>query len=217
MPRWLSVLLGFVCPVVVFACNDDLVQEVGQDVCFSGKQWIGGRRGSPTMYPGRDCVGCHLENDGPQLMLGGTVYPYTTGDLMRIPSSITGEVPSVQTGEDCFGEPGQNIVITGADGQAFDLITNEAGNFFVEGNPEDLVKPFSAVLNWTSKTGNVQATPMLATFPSYGGCARCHTVGAMVYPPPGSPPDFEYSLDEKVSPPGSAIGMPGYLVPPRTP
>jgi len=169
------------------------------------------------MYPGRDCVGCHIENDGPQLMLGGTIYPYVETDLRQIPSPVTGEAPAVQTGEDCFGEPDQNIVITGADGQVFDLITNEAGNFFVEGNPEDLVKPFSAVLNWTAKNGNKQTTRMAATFPSYGGCARCHSVDAEAYPPAGTPPGFEYPLDQRVIALGSAIGMPGYLIPPRTP
>ncbi|HKO91394.1 MAG TPA: hypothetical protein VJU61_09590, partial [Polyangiaceae bacterium] len=60
MPRWLCLFLGLVCPAVVFACNDDVEQDVAQDVCWSGTQWIGGRRGSPHMYPGRDCVGCHL-------------------------------------------------------------------------------------------------------------------------------------------------------------
>lgn len=206
MPRWLSVLLGFVCPVVVFACNDDVEQEVPQDVCYSGTQWIGGRRGSPHMYPGRDCVGCHLENDGPQLMLGGTVYAYIEGDLAP-------KTPATQSGEDCFGEKDVNVQVTGADGQLFDLTTNEAGNFFVEGNPEDLVKPFRVKILWDSVAG-AEKTTVMGTTPSYGGCAHCHTVGLEPYPPRpmmGMPPTV-VPADEVVSPAGSKIGLPGNFV-----
>ena len=176
MPRWLSVLLVFVCPAVVFACNDDVEQEVAQDVCWSEKQWIGGRRGSPEMFPGRDCVGCHLENDGPQLVLGGTVYPYVLGNAELL--------NTLQTGEDCFGIEGQVVHIEGADGQVFEVTTNRAGNFFVEGSPADLVKPFTAYIDWIDPTtGNMQHTAMVRAFPSYGGCARCHTPGTQYYPP----------------------------------
>jgi hypothetical protein len=198
MPRWLSVLIVFVCPAVVFACNDDVEQEVPQDVCVTGTQWIGGRRGSPHMFPGRDCVGCHLENDGPQLMLGGTVYPYVESEL------ATSGLPP-QSGEDCFGVPDVNVQVTGADGQLFDLTTNRAGNFFVEGKPEDLVKPFKVVLNWTDTAGNVKQTPM-GTPPSYGGCAHCHTLGVTAY----TPMEGE-SKDKQVIDPRSKIGLVGNL------
>jgi len=197
MPRWLSVLLVFVCPAIVVACNDDVEQDVPQDVCVSGKQWIGGRRGSPHMFPGRDCVGCHLENDGPQLMLGGTVYPYVENEL-------AGE-GLAQTGEDCFGVAGVNVQVTGGDGQLFDLFSNEAGNFFVEGNPEELQKPFKVVLKWKNVDGNDQTTPMF-TQPSYGGCAQCHTLGVTAYTPME-----DESKDKQVIDVKSKIGLPGNL------
>jgi hypothetical protein len=206
MPRGLSLLLVFVCPTLVFACNDDVEQAVPEDVCYSGTQWIGGRRGSPHMYPGRDCVGCHIENDGPQLMLGGTVYAYTEGDLAPT-TTVT------QSGEDCFGEPGVNVQVTGFDGQLFDLTTNEAGNFFVEGNPEDLVKPFRVQIKWEAVDGLVRTTPM-GTQPSYGGCAKCHTPGVALYPPRpmmGMPPTV-VPADEVVQPANSKIGLPGNFV-----
>ena len=128
-----------------FSCADELVQEVESDVCYSGLQWVGGKRGSPEMYPGRDCVGCHLDNDGPELMFGGTVYPYVESDLAR-----AGLEPP--TGTDCFGVEGQRLVITGGDGQVFEVKTNRAGNFFAEGRASDLVKPFAAALSGRGET-----------------------------------------------------------------
>jgi hypothetical protein len=174
MPRWLLILTAVIAPAVVFACNDEIIQEVPKDVCFSQKQWIGGRHGDPRMFPGRDCVGCHLENDGPQLVLGGTVYPYVV--------SNADQLKQLQSGEDCFGAAGVQVHIEGADGQKFDLTTNEAGNFYVEGDPKDLVKPFSASLEYTSADGKPNKPPM-GTHPSYGGCAHCHTPGQEAYPP----------------------------------
>ena len=52
---------------------------------------------------------------------------------------------------------------------------------------------------------------MILTFPSYGGCAKCHTVGAE--PIPGRDESIDdYRPDEIVRPPGSKIGMPGYIL-----
>src|SRR6185295_16064950 len=134
MPRWYLFLSTIVLPAVAFACNDETIQIVDDDICATGKEWIGGKRGDPRMYPGRDCVGCHLDNDGPELMFGGTVYPYIQGDFAR--AKLT--PPS---GRDCFGLEGVTVKVTGADGQEFLTTSNEAGNFFVEGKATDLVKP----------------------------------------------------------------------------
>src|SRR5262245_23344983 len=43
MPRWYLFLSAIVLPAIAFACNDETIQEVDQSVCFSGKQWIGGK------------------------------------------------------------------------------------------------------------------------------------------------------------------------------
>jgi hypothetical protein len=180
MPRWYLFLSAIVLPAVAFACNDETIQEVDQSVCFSGKQWIGGKRGDPRMYPGRDCVGCHIDNDGPEMMLGGTVYPFVQAAYT---DEAVAKYKQQQTGKDCFGLEGVSLTITGGDGQIFETTTNEAGNFFVEGKATDLVKPFTAVLRYTDpETGRLSENPMGAT-PYYGGCGRCHNPEAKPYKP----------------------------------
>src|SRR4051812_31794707 len=173
MQRGVCIWVGVLAVQVGVACNDDIIQSVPKDVCVTEKQWVGGRHGDPRMFPGRDCVGCHLENDGPQLVLGGTVYPY----LVRDPTQLG----LLQTGEDCFGAAGVQVHVEGADGQRYDLLTNEAGNFYVEGDPRDLVKPFTAKLSYTSVDGKVSNPSMVNPAPSYGGCAHCHTPGQKTY------------------------------------
>lgn len=204
MPRWFLFLAAIALPAVAFACNDATIQEVPEEICATGHQWIGGKRGDPRMYPGRDCVGCHIENDGPELMFGGTVYPYIQGDFTRAKRTP----PS---GQDCFGQEGVTLKITGGDGQEFIVTSNEAGNFFVEGKPTDLVKPFNAEVTYTDpETGQVSTTPMAYTTPSYGGCARCHSLDAKFFPGPMDSMDA-FSEDERVSPAGTKVGVPGIL------
>src|SRR4051812_23925337 len=113
MPRWYLFLASIVLPAIAFACNDETIQEVDQSVCFSGKQWIGDKRGDPRMFPGRDCVGCHLDNDGPELMLGGTVYPFVQA---AYDDAAVAKFKQQQTGKDCFGLEGVKMTITGGDG-----------------------------------------------------------------------------------------------------
>jgi hypothetical protein len=201
MPRWLIGLCMGGLAIASFACKDDLVEEVPKDVCYSGMRWVGERRGDPEMFPGRDCVGCHLENDGPPLAIGGTIYPYILGA-----PAIFG----AQKGTDCFGIEGIKITITDAEGQEFDLTTNRAGNFYVEGNPDDFAKPFSAKIeNWASNNPEAPlGTNPMGTKPMYGGCARCHDpsvpVAAMYNP---LPPDAEYRNGQ------ARIGLGGYYPP----
>ncbi|HVZ33434.1 MAG TPA: hypothetical protein VG963_13470, partial [Polyangiaceae bacterium] len=203
MPRWYLFLSAIVLPALAFACNDETIQEVDQSVCFSGKQWIGGKRGDPRMYPGRDCVGCHLDNDGPEMMFGGTVYPFVQAAYT---DDAVAKFKQQQTGKDCFGLEGAKITVTGGDGQVFEVTTNEAGNFFVEGKATDLVKPFKAVLSYTDPvTGRVTEQPM-GTGPNYGGCGRCHNPEAKPYKPDLEAGDSE---DMAVSPAGAWIGVPG--------
>jgi mono/diheme cytochrome c family protein len=180
------------------ACNDETVEVVDKTVCYSEKRWVGEKRGSPEMFPGRDCVGCHIENDGPPLALGGTLYAYVVGQEQSL---------QLQTGTDCFGIEGITITIEDADGQIFDVTTNRAGNFYVEGNPDDFAKPFSVVIDgWGVRAdGSAQRTPM-GTRPVYGGCAGCHDPTL----PPGpndpnlTPLDPDYRVGQV------RIGLPGY-------
>jgi hypothetical protein len=168
MRAWFALLIA----VTTAACNDETVEDVPQDVCVSGKRWIGGRRGSEEMYPGRDCVGCHLENDGPQLIAGGTIYGFGQGRDGAQVAMALGQPQSV----DCFGIEGVTVALLGADGERFETVTNRAGNFFFEGRPSELAKPFQAFLSYPVPGSPQPAQPsMINTQPSYGGCARCHT------------------------------------------
>jgi hypothetical protein len=196
MSRWL-VVLGLGGGVAAFACGDETVEVVDKSVCYSEMRWVGEKRGSAEMFPGRDCVGCHIDNDGPPLALGGTVYPY----VLNAPA-----VFDAQSGEDCFGIEGINVTIEDGDGQIFELTTNRAGNFYVEGNPNDFVKPFGVTIRWINGDGVERENPMFTT-PSYGGCGRCHNPGATAFPPR----DFEGEVapDEIISP-TARIGRVGY-------
>jgi hypothetical protein len=171
------------------ACNDETVEDVPQDVCVSGKRWIGGRRGSEEMYPGRDCVGCHLENDGPQLMAGGTVYAFSEGKAGANTIRDLGTAQSV----DCFGLEGVTVTLrSDADDEVFTTVTNRAGNFFFEGRPSELAKPFKATIEYdvpasADRPAN-RAIVSMTTAPSYGGCARCHSPYAVATDPLPAPP-----------------------------
>lgn len=181
-------------------CADELVADVPQDVCFSGKQWIGERRGHPEMYPGRDCVGCHLDNDGPPLAVGGTIYPYVI---------FAPEIFQLQSGIDCFGIEGAKVIITDANEQVFELTTNRAGNFYIEGNPDDFAKPFNARVEYYEENGMLVSSSPMSSSPMYGGCARCHN--------PSAPTLMELGLSFELFPPDAEyinatarIGLPGY-------
>jgi hypothetical protein len=199
MPRWFVALFLGGSALLAFACNDETVEVVPKDVCYSEMRWVGEKRGSPEMYPGRDCVGCHIDNDGPPLALGGTVYPYVVGNDVALAS---------QSGEDCFGKEGVRVQITDLDGQTVETVTNRAGNFFIEGNPDDFEKPFNVQLVWIDDADGTEKTTPMFTAPSYGGCGRCHNPSAEAFPPPGEM-DVEFGADELVRP-TARIGLPNY-------
>jgi hypothetical protein len=198
MPRWFIALCLGSSALAAFACNDETVEEVDQEVCYSGMRWVGEKRGSPEMYPGRDCVGCHIDNDGPPLAIGGTVYPYV----------LSNGAPGLlkQTGTDCFGVEGIQVQIIDADDQVFNLYTNRAGNFYVEGNPDDFAKPFTARVIWQDTPDRPEQLNPMGTTPSYGGCANCHNP-SLTREQAYRPADGE-SPDRAVSP-AARIGLPG--------
>src|SRR5688572_30323081 len=101
------------CASLMIACNGELVEAVPKDVCYSELRWIGERQGSPEMYPGEDCVGCHIDNDGPQLVLGGTLYPYV------IPEREV--LAAAQSGKHCFGIEGITLTIEAGDGKTLEV------------------------------------------------------------------------------------------------
>jgi hypothetical protein len=180
---------------LALACSDVTTEQVTKDICYSEMRWVGGKRGSEEMYPGRDCVGCHLDNDGPQFVLGGTIYPYFISDRELY--------AELQTGTDCFGLEGVSVRIVDGSGQVFELTTNRAGNFFVEGYPGDFEMPFRVKV----QMGDIERE--MGTWPRYGGCARCHD--------PAAPTAMELGLMFDARPPDAAyrngtarIGVPDY-------
>ncbi len=159
--------IGFLLLVsaVALSCND-LTESVSTDVCASGRRWAGANTGDEEMYPGRDCLACHLSYDGPELMAAGTVY------------GLENNLSQIEN--DCFGLEGVEVELEGADGHLFTTTTNRAGNFYFDGSPSLLAKPYVARLRYTNADGRLINPQMIATAPSYGGCARCHDFSAAV-------------------------------------
>jgi hypothetical protein len=143
----------------LLACGE-LTEKVSTDVCLSGIRWIGKNSRDEEMSPGSDCVGCHIENDGPPLSAGGTIY-----------ASIDN---TSQIENDCFGLEGVEVEIEAANGTVLKTTTNRAGNFYFDGTPASLAKPYTARFRYTLPDGAVVSPQMIVTQPYYGGCARCH-------------------------------------------
>ena len=153
--------------VLASACGGT-TESVSRDVCVSGTRWVGASTPDPEMSPGSDCLACHAENDGPPLVAAGTVY----GVLDN----------TSQIENDCFGLEGVEVELEGADGALLTTTTNRAGNFYFDGYPSDLVKPYVARLRYTTPDGQVISPQMIVTSPYYGGCARCHDNRAATTP-----------------------------------
>jgi hypothetical protein len=203
MPRWFIAFCLGGSALTAFACNDQTVEEVEKDVCYSEMRWVGDKRGSPEMFPGRDCVGCHIDNDGPPLAVGGTIYSYILNP--NAPGLLA------QSGTDCFGVEGVTITITDALGQEFELTTNRAGNFYIEGRPEDFAKPFGAAINWLNPTTGVAQRSGMSTAPSYGGCANCHDPYQTPRPlEDGESPDKLVIAAARIGLPGNGPGADGF-------
>jgi hypothetical protein len=153
--------------ISLVACGGS-TESVSRDVCASGTRWIGESSSDPEMSPGSDCLACHAENDGPPLVAAGTVYAV--------------EDNASQIENDCFGLEGVAVELEGADGRLFQTTTNRAGNFYFDGYPIDLVKPYVARLSYTTAEGRVINPQMIVTEPYYGGCAACHDSRAVATP-----------------------------------
>jgi hypothetical protein len=152
---------------ITLACGAS-TEHVSRDVCLSGTRWTGYSSPDQKMSPGKDCIGCHLDNDGPPLVAAGTVYAI--------------EDNASQIENDCFGLEGVEVELEGADGTLLKTKTNRAGNFYFDGYPIDLPKPYVARLSYTTPEGRVISPQMVVTEPSYGGCARCHSSTAEATP-----------------------------------
>ncbi len=144
-------------------CDTLTENRTPEATCVTGTWWVGGDTGHEEMHPGRDCVGCHRRNDGPPLALGGTVFP------------VEGQA------ENCYGAEGVTVEVTDANGVQHLLVTNAAGNFFLEGDESVIAKPYSVRLiaglapPGVAPTPGVPETPIpMGTKPMTGDCGFCH-------------------------------------------
>lgn len=146
------------------ACTDpplpagDGGTDAGADAgpkCTSGQMWMGDDDdGTPLMNPGEACNACHQQQGGPNLRIGGTVYP------------------SLHEPDDCIGSappPQLRVVVTDSRNRVFNMPVNASGNFLTR-NGERPRPPLRAVV-----TNGQQTRAMVGTVTS-GDCNSCHTV-----------------------------------------
>jgi hypothetical protein len=123
--------------------------------CVSGVQWTRGEQESPEMHPGRSCIDCHAQGEGPKFLLAGTVFTQLTEP------------------DDCYGVQGVTVTITDAKKQVITLTSNASGNFFYGGRGPNrdaaVTFPISVKLTFKGKTRVMESQQ------SIGTCNACHT------------------------------------------
>lgn len=192
------------------------VSAVDADTCDAGLRWVGGDQGSAEMHPGSDCVGCHRDTGAKPLMLGGTVYAKQSPNFSFIPD--LGRDPLAG----CFGLEGITVQVTDGNGREYSMVTNRAGNFYIEGQESDLVYPYSTKIRFSQRVQErlpffgtpveriVDKEYQMGTQPMYGGCARCHSATAV-----SNFTANEESTAENVIPAGSVLFPPGLYPDPQ--
>ncbi|MBX3220577.1 MAG: hypothetical protein KF795_08670 [Labilithrix sp.] len=120
--------------------------------CTSGTFWTRGNDGSQLMNPGEACNACHQQQGGPNLRIGGTVYP-----TLREPDDCNGSAPPLR------------VVVTDSRNRVYNMQVNAAGNFLTR-NGDRPRPPLRAVV-----TNGQQTRAMVGTVTS-GDCNSCHTV-----------------------------------------
>ncbi len=134
-----------------------------EPTCSTDRWWDpGDDDGTPLMFPGRACLGCHTieapdDEDVPDLVIGGTVFE-------------TAHEP-----DDCKGPPGEVdgeqiiVEVTSADGQVVSLSVNASGNFLMHASPTPFPAPY---LVKVVQGDRERAMPIPA---ESGDCNGCHT------------------------------------------
>lgn len=127
--------------------------ETWEPTCEGGGGW-GDDDFEERMYPGGNCIQCHLEeeddkDDTPSYTAAGTV------------------MLGLHEEDDCAGVNGAVVEITGADGLVRSLRTNSVGNFFTR---EPIPVPYTAVVRYDGRT-----LPMEDEQTDLN-CANCHTI-----------------------------------------
>ncbi len=134
-----------------------------EPTCSTDRWWDpGDDDGTPLMFPGRACLGCHTieapdDDDVPNLVIGGTVFE-------------TAHEP-----DDCKGPPGELdgeqiiVEVTSADGQVVSLSVNASGNFLMHASRTPFPAPY---LVKVVQGDRERAMPIPA---ESGDCNGCHT------------------------------------------
>ncbi len=147
----MKYLLILVFSLSLFGCVDGNLEDVSTDECASGSKWTGGDSGSELMHPGGNCVDCHRdEGEGPIYSFAGTVYG----------------AANLREANDCAGEEGATVKLTGSDGNTITMTTNEAGNFFTT---RKLSEPVTAEVTFEGTTSQ------MVTAVGDNDCNSCHT------------------------------------------
>jgi mono/diheme cytochrome c family protein len=126
-----------------------------EPTCTSGEYWDDGDDGDRRMHPGRACVSCHAERDGPRFAIAGTVFP-------------TAHEPDECEGLDGEDDVEARVVITDATGREFQLEVNEVGNFH-SAPGDDIVMPIRAKVVQGDRERVMFGERMS------GDCNACHT------------------------------------------
>jgi hypothetical protein len=150
---WL--VLAVIWPTLGTGCGgqtEGTGTTVGATACTSNMTWLGGNEGNGEMNPGVACISCHASNAGegaPTFSVAGTVYQ------------------AAHDPDECFGAgSGVQVVITGADGKAQTLATNQSGNFY---------STASVALPYQAKVVYMRRENAMAEAQSTGDCNGCHT------------------------------------------
>jgi cytochrome c553 len=125
--------------------------KVAASTCLSGMKWTAGDEGSQEMYPGRSCIDCHAQGEGPKFLVAGTVYR------------------ELGESDDCYGRDGVVVQLTDAKGKVIRMTTNKAGNFTLGARGNSIAFPFAAKVLFQGREAEM-VTPQ-----STGNCATCHT------------------------------------------
>ena len=140
------------------------------ETCTSGVTWAGGEEDwgqypKDGMHPGMPCIDCHanpgkygVQDNGPGMWIGGTVYP------------------TAHEYDQCLGVDGYaeqvKVEVTDANGQVVSLQANATGNFYLRKGPgvPAIVYPI------TAKVVSPNGTRAMSKAVQTGDCNTCHTL-----------------------------------------